>query len=257
MGVTLREVDTLEVKNNPAGRLHDLLRVAQVQPATLQARNAWAVVFGVEVGDTAALLQMLADLICLVSETKKSIERIEDVDHNIYLKPFKKIEEFLTQVNLDARWEKWKNQLDEPTLYGLQFAADKLSRVSGCTSITEDEIDEIRKELEEFVTSILQSDLPQGLKALLLGNLESIRRALLAYRVRGVEGIEGELERAIGSLVLHKEEIPPEGDKSLARTFWERFFTFVDRINKAVTLTCTANQIAGPVVQTISHIIGK
>jgi len=247
----------LEVKNNPAGRLHDLLRVAQDQPANEPARKAWAVVFGVDVGDNAALLQMLADLIGLVSETKKSIERIEDVDHLIYLKPFRRIEEFLSQVNLEASWAQWKNQLDEPTLYGLQFAADKLSRVSGCTSIAEEDIDGIREELEQFVTSILQSDLPQGMKALFLRNLEAIRHALLAYRVRGVEGLEDELERAIGSLVLHKEEIPPEGDKSQTRTFWERFFTFVDRINKAVTLTHTANEIAGPMMQNISHILGK
>lgn len=82
----------MEVKNNPAGRLHDLLRVAQKQPVKEKARNAWANVFDVDPGDTGLLLEMLADLMGLVSDTKTSIERLEDVDHALYLKPFKNCE---------------------------------------------------------------------------------------------------------------------------------------------------------------------
>lgn len=247
----------LEVKNNPAGRLHDLLQLAQRQPPKEPARKAWAQVFGVAPEETGLLLQMLADLINLMSETKASIERLDDVDHRIYLKPFVKIERFFSQVNLDAGWEHWKAQLDEPTLYGLQFAADRLSRVSGSTTIAQEDIHSIQAELEQFVESVLASDLPQGLKALFLRNLESIRHALLVYRIRGVEGLEHELERAVGSLMLNQTEIPPTGSKSTSRTFWERFFVVVERINKAVTLTRGAKELAGPAVQAISHLLDK
>ena len=109
----------MKVKNNPAGRLHDLLRLAKQQGSKLPVRTVWAKVFDIEPADTGILLQMLADLITLVSETKISIERLDDVDHEIYLKPFAKIEKFFSQVNLDAAWEPWLKQLDEPTLYGL------------------------------------------------------------------------------------------------------------------------------------------
>jgi hypothetical protein len=248
---------TLEVKNNPAGRLHDLLQLAQKQPPKEPARKAWAQVFGVAPEDTGLLLRMLADLINLMSETKASIERLDDVDHRIYLKPFAKIERFFSQVNLDAGWEHWRAQLDEPTLYGLQFAADRLSRINGSTAIAQEDIQSIQSELEQFVESVLASDLPQGLKALFLRNLESIRRALLVYRIRGVEGLEHELERAVGSLMLNQSEIPPAGSKSQSRKFWERFFVVIDRINKAVTLTRGAKELAGPAVQAISHLLDK
>lgn len=247
----------MEVKNNPAGRLHDLLQLAQRQAPKEPARKAWAQVFGVDQNDTGLLLQMLADLINLVSETRSSIERLDDVDHNIYLKPFKKIEKFFSQVNLDAGWEHWQKQLDEPTLYGLQFAADRLSRISGSTTIAQEDIQSIQAELEKFVESVLASDLPQGLKALFLRNLESIRHALLVYRIRGVEGLENELERAVGSLMLNKAEIPPAGSKSASRTFWERFFIVIDRINKAVTLTRGAKDLAAPAVQAIGNMLDK
>lgn len=247
----------MEVKNNPAGRLHDLLRAAQKQPAKEKARNAWAKVFDVDPSDTGLLLEMLANLIGLVSDTKKAIERLDDVDHTLYLKPFKKLEVFLSNVNLDAGWEHWQKQLDEPTLYGLQFAADRLSRNSGSTSISEKDIEALQAELEQFVSSVLKSDLPAGLKALFLRNLEAVRHALLVYRIRGIDGLEHELERAIGSLLLNQAHIPPAGDKSAPRKFWERFFVVIDRINKAVTLSRGTKELAGPAMQAIEHMIGK
>lgn len=247
----------LEVKNNPAGRLYDLLRAAQKHPVKEPARNAWAKVFDVEPADTGSLLKMLADLIGLVSQTKSSIERLEDVDHVLYLKPFKKLETFFSQVNLDAQWAQWQGQLDEPTLYGLQFAADKLSRNAGSTSISEKDLESLRSELEQLVTSVLDSDLPQELKALFLRNLESVRHALLVYRIRGIDGLEEELERAVGSLMLHKHKIPPKGDKSASRNFWERLFLVVGRINQAVTLCRGTSELAAPTIQAIGQMIDK
>ena len=247
----------MEVKNNPAGRLHDLLQTAQRQNGKVKARDAWAKVFDIEPGDTALLLEMLADLIGLVSTTKSSIERLENVDHALYLKPFGKLERFFSQVNLDTNWEHWKQQLDEPTLYGLQFAADQLSRSAGSTSISEEDVVSLQEELEQFVASVLKSDLPPGLKALFLRNLESVRHALLVYRIRGLDGLEHELERAVGSLMLNRQHIPPEGDKSEPRKFWERFFVVVDRINKAVTLSRGTKELAAPTVQAISNFIDK
>lgn len=247
----------LEVKNNPAGRLYDLLRSAQRQPGKDRARTAWGKIFDVDPSDTGLLLAMIADLIGLVADTKTSIERLDDVDQGLYLKPFKKLETFLSQVNLDGPWEHWQKQLDEPTLYGLQFAADRLSRNAGSTSISEKDIETLQAELEQFVTSILASDLPQGMKALFLRNLESVRHALLVYRIRGIDGLEHELERAIGSLMLNKQHIPPAGDESAPRKFWERFFLVIDRINKAVTLSRGATELAGPTMQAIGQILDK
>lgn len=247
----------MEVKNNPAGRLYDLLRSAQKQSPKEKARAAWAKVFDVEPTDTRLLLDMLADLMGLVSETRSSIERLSDVDHGIYLKPFKRLETFFSHVHLDSNWEHWQKQLDDATLYGLQFAADRLSRITGSFTISEEDIDGIRKELEEFLASVLASDLPQGLKALFLRNLESIRHALLVYRIRGIEGLENELERAVGSLMLNQGEIPPADTESASRKFWERFFVVVERINKAVTLTRNSQAMAAPAFRAISHMLDK
>ncbi|AKH68165.1 hypothetical protein IMCC21906_00472 [Spongiibacter sp. IMCC21906] len=91
----------MEVKNNPAGRLYDLLKAAKKQPPREKVRDVWAKVFDVDPADTALLLTMIADLIILVANTKASIERLENVDNTLYLKPFVKLENLFSQVNLN------------------------------------------------------------------------------------------------------------------------------------------------------------
>jgi len=246
----------MEVKNNPAGRLHDLLSAARNQNGKESARKAWAAVFGIEPDDTGALLKMLADLIDLVHETKTSIQRLDDVNHQLHLKPFKKIEALLSQLNLEAGWEHSKAQLDEPTLYGLQFSSDKLSRISGFTQIANDEISLLRKQLDDLVSSVVDSNLPQDVKFLLLRNLEAIRHALLAYRVRGIEGLQEEVERSLGSVMLHRDEIAASKNKPEERKVWETFFKLVEQLNKVVTLARNSKELAAPAIQAITQLFG-
>lgn len=247
----------MEVKNNPAGRLHDLLEMARHRPGNDSSRKAWAAVFDVSAEDTAAILKMLADLIDLTHETKIAIQRLDDVDHGIYLEPFKRIEALLSQINLDASWDHWQKQLDSQTLYGLKFGADKLSRLSGYTQIEKDEITALRVELESMLASVIDTDLPQPLKELFLRNLEALRHALLAYRIRGIEGLQQEIERAVGSLVLHKEQIPPAGSDARERKTWEGFFSLVDRLNKLVSLARNAKALSGSILPAITQLFDK
>lgn len=66
----------MDVKNNPAGRLYDILDAARHQNAGDTARKAWAAVFQIDPDDTGMLLKLLADVIDLVHETKSSIQRL-------------------------------------------------------------------------------------------------------------------------------------------------------------------------------------
>ena len=244
----------MDVKNNPAGRLHDILAAARQQSPKEPARKAWAAVFQIQPEDTGTLLKMLADLIDLVHETKASIQRIEDVDQKLHLRPFKKIEALLSQLNLDAGWEHWKNQIDETTLYGLQFSADKLSRVSGFTQVANDDLADIRSKIDALVAEVADSSLSQDLKLLLLRNLEAVRHALLAYRVRGIEGIQEEIERSVGSVLLHQEEIRTALPED--RQVWQTFFAIVERLNKLVTLARNSKELAAPAMQALTQFFG-
>jgi hypothetical protein len=235
----------LEVKTEPAGRLYDILNEARGKPEGDSSRKVWASVFSVPEKDTGTILRMLAELIQLAHETKTRIESLDDIDQNLYLRPFNKIERLLSQINLDAGWKHWKTQIDEPTIYGLQFCSDKLNRVTNYTKIENTEIDEIKKSLSELTDLVLKSDLDPFLKQLLVRNLESLRQSLIAYKLKGIDGIQQEIELNLGSIVLHKEEIREKSIQKDSSALWKKYFAFLDGLNKTIATAKNLKQVGG------------
>lgn len=246
----------MDVQNNPAGRLYDLLDAARQYPSEEKTRVVWARVFGVSDGDTGVLLNNLADLIDLVHKAKSSIVRLSDIDHKLYLKPFETIEALLANLNFEAHWENWRNRLDDFTLYGLQFGADRLARASGLAPIKDEQLEQLRKELDDLIEHVLESThLPPDVKKIFLRNLEALRQAWIAYRIRGIEGFEYEIERSCGSILLHKDQIKSAPANSTERKIWEGMMKLIDRLNKLVTLSKNGKGLgAQPLVE---HIMGR
>lgn len=243
----------MEVKTEPAGRLFDILNEAKKKPPATKVRQVWADIFGIEAKDTGTILRMLADLIQLTYKTKSQIQNVENIDHQLYLKPFIKIEAMLSQINLDAQWQSWQQQIDEPTIYGLQFCSDRLNREANFTSLKASELDQIKKALEELTDSVSISQLETSLKLLLVRNLESLRQALIAYKIKGIDGIETELELNLGSLFLNKDKIAASADKTESKTFIKKYFKFLDGINKTVSTAKQVDQLTG---NSLSKLIG-
>jgi hypothetical protein len=246
----------MDVKNNPAGRLYDLLNIARGRPNDQAAKIVWAHVFDVPPEDTGLLLQMLADFIDVLRQAKVDLERLDDINHDLYLKPLKRVEQMLSHINLEAAWQHGKSFLDDTTMYGLQIAADKLSRVSGYSHVDNKDVDALRAELDELLSKALNAALPAELKALFLRNLESLRQALLAYRIRGIEGLHQEIERSYGSLSLHRDQIKEAAAKDASsRDLWKSFFDVIDRLNKLVTFAKNAGELAAPALPPLLNLL--
>lgn len=235
----------MEVKTEPAGRLFDILQEARSKPEQQKVRKVWADVFGVEESDTGTILRMIADLIQLTYKTKSQIEALDDIDHKLYLKPFNKIERLFSSINLEASWHGLKNLIDEPTIYGLQFCSDKLNRNSKITALKNSELDQIKKSLTELSDMISNSSLESSLQLLLLRNIESLRQALIAYKIKGIDGIETELELSLGSLVLNREKVKECVAKSSSGGVFEKYFKVLDGLNKTVTTAKNVDQLIG------------
>lgn len=235
----------MEVKTEPAGRLFDIFKEARTKPATDSSRKVWSSIFGVPENETGTILKMLADLIQLTHETKAKIEQLDDIDHQLYLKPFTKIEQILSKINLDAGWQQWKDQIDETTIYGLQICSDKLNRITNYTKIKNDELDKIRKSLAELTDMVLEADLHTSLKQLLIRNLERLRQSLISYRIKGIEGIEQEVALNFGSVLLYREEIREKTETDENKTLWQRYFSFLSRLNIILATAKNIKQLTG------------
>jgi hypothetical protein len=244
----------LEVKSDPAGRLCDLLQAAKAKHDNTKVRAVWASVFGVEESDTGAILRMLSDLIQISYKTKDRILQLENIEHSLYLKPFQNIERLFSQINLEAQWQASKRCLDEPTIYGLKFCSDQLSRELGISKIEHSEIEALQNAVNELTEEVLKLDFEPSLKAILVRNLESLRAALLAYRIKGIEGIETELELSYGSLILNKKKVSEAASESTKKkNFLAKYLPFLEGINKTVNTAKNIDQASG---NALSKILG-
>ncbi|WP_404345443.1 hypothetical protein [Vreelandella venusta] len=244
----------MEVKTDPAGRLHDLLESARKQPESKKARETLGVIFDVESKDTESLLRLLADLIMLSQQTKSRIKSLDDISHDIYLKPFDNIERILSTLNLDASWKPYRDLLNEPTLYGLKFCSDKLSRIDRIETIQKSEIEAIQAKLASLVDEILNSEIDPHVKELLLRNLEGLRQSLIAYRVRGLDGIEREVEASLGSLFVNKSKIEHAAPDGKTGRLLKAYIALLEVTNKTVTAAKNLKELG--VTDLVAKLIG-
>lgn len=245
----------MEVKNNPAGRLSDILHLALTYPQDKTLKVVWAGIFNINPDQTGLVLQMFAETISLVTETKKSIERIDDVDHELFLEPFKQIDLLFSRINMDAPWKNYLQYLDDKTLYGLRHASDKLSRVSGYKIIPENEIESIYSEIDQLLVEVIRSDFPEELKALFQKNLESLMHALLVYRIHGIDGLTNELDRAIGSLIRNNQKKYSGYDKSPHQDHFKKLWEILININTLVTMAQGVYDLTGPAMEAIGGFL--
>ncbi|MBC3765950.1 hypothetical protein [Neptunicella marina] len=97
-------------------------------------------------------------------------------------------------------------------------------------------------------------DFEENLKSLLIRNLEGLRQAIIAYRIRGIEGIEAELETSFGSLALKRNMVKNAVENSSAQKgFFSKYIPFLDGINKTVATVRNIDNASG---NSISKILG-
>ncbi|WP_417553394.1 hypothetical protein [Marinomonas fungiae] len=245
----------MEVKTDPAGRLHDLLEAAKKQPESKRAREALGIVFDIESRDTESLLRLVADLIMLSQQAKSRIHSLDDITHDIFLEPFPKIEKLLSTLNLDASWKPYRELLSDPTtLYGLKFCSDKLSRIDCIENIDKSEIEAIQAKLASLVDDILNSEIDPDVKELLLRNLEGLRQSLIAYRVRGLEGIEREVEAGLGSILVNKSKIEKTVSKGKNGSLLKSYIALLEVTNKTISTAKNLKELG--VVDLVTKLIG-
>ncbi|ERY41893.1 TPA: hypothetical protein ACRNW4_003280 [Pseudomonas aeruginosa] len=247
----------MRVRNNPAGRLLDLLEELRNTNGNTPVRRVFAHMFNADENDTGEVLRLLSDFSGLVRDAKSATSRIANVDTSLYLAPYFRIEEMIGRISLEKLWHQVKEPLDDKVLTELRFGADLLSRAVNGAELDEDEVVRFFEELDALLCDALSSDLPDQLKRLFVKNLESIRHALLAFKIAGADGLQDELDAVLGSIIRHRDEMVKAGDGGPKQKLIERLFALVANINEAVTFSQTAVAIAPPVALFLTSFLAK
>lgn len=225
--------------NNAAWRLLNILRQAQQKHDNTRTREVWAEVLGVPKDSTVELLRKLGLLLQLCALAKAQLQAAGGTKLDTYTKRFDRIEKAFGANNLDSHWGPFKSHLTEAALDALEIGAHRLSEIMTESEIPQDELDQLRAQVDDLLTSVMDSDLHQPFKEFVTKHLELIRAAILEYRLRGTEGLREALERSIGSLVLH----PDVQDDVKTTSLGKKFLSVLSTVGMLVSLTVNTGKL--------------
>jgi len=237
----------LEKLDNPVKRLYRILEEARSKPTNVALRYVWADALGVGREDLVSLYLALGDLIRLSQTARRSVEQLQNVNRDYYLKALDRIEEAITHSNLNQDWRAVKPFLDDVTMLALEMASNAVSVEVGTTAISDEGLKELQAETESLLGKVLDTDFPsQELKAVLVEHLESIRWAILAYRVSGTEGLRRAVEGALGALILHRDQVESAAQQDEKKEgIFRRFASLLADISQIASLGIQAAQLTG------------
>lgn len=193
-------------ESNPAGRLHKILSLAKRQPDNHKVKDVWSKVLGVDENDIAVTKSVI-ELYSLSQEIQSLIKMNENLNHELYLSSFHRIDRAFFPLNLGSSWQGVKNQLTEEALTRLQFCAQELSGFYSEESLSEEDLADIIKKTDELYESLYSSTLPSVLRLTLLEEVQRIRNAISLYQIKGAKGLKEALQGAIGAVVSNQEEL--------------------------------------------------
>lgn len=195
-------------ESNPAGRLHRILsEVAAKNGDGICVRDAWAPVFGCNAKDEAAVLRGLVEVYGLCEEVKNLIRLNPDLNHDLYLASFPKIERAILPVNLGQQWKALRVHLDGEVLARLQFCAEALQGFYSEESISEEDLSQIQEMVSALSDAITDSSISAELKLALLEELDRIKKAILLIKIKGAKGVKEALQSLVGSVVANHQSL--------------------------------------------------
>src|SRR6185369_7643145 len=222
-------------QSNHGRRLHLIFSRAQslaLDPkANGAAGNLWAGVFELApttVPVSAPVLQevisRLLQLDRLIAETEAGLKRIEGLPQK-YFGPFGRIRK-IPQQSLIALSGDIRGTLHAVTpvdMIILDFCADKLEEQHTELVISKDELQAILADVNTLFDEVKKAQMDEGLQTFILDGLESIRRGIYEFRIRGPERLKETVGEIVGSLYVNYKTVAAAGENESLEKFNKLF----------------------------------
>lgn len=208
--------------NNQAGRLHRLLSAAAKHSDNTPTIQVWANVFNVKVEDKTTIFRRYIMLQELSNNIVNSITLMPNVNSRLLLSQHHNIDRVVKATNLDSHWANHKQFLNSTVLINLAHCAEALSRHDE-RPVESDALAELLDEIKDLFDKLSAQNIDEQLKAVILDLLETIRRSIIEYNLRGAKGIRDELAYCYGKVFQNYQLFKNnEGTEEVA-SLWKIF----------------------------------
>ncbi len=219
--------------NNPAGRLVTLFEAAREVSGRTPVHQVLDDLLGHGMSEPGITLGGFAQFLALVQEAQRAILAIPDINHQLYLEWAPKLEQTLKVIALGTKWEAFRSQIDDKTMYSLQICAELLGRGHPDSTLDEATVQKLRDDLWKLHEGIKDSDIEDDLKDYMFVRLESVDRALQEWQIRGIRPVEEAFEAVVGSLVLNRTVYARTRNTAVGEQFWR----IMERLAVLVSIT--------------------
>jgi len=231
--------------NNSAGRLYAILSSLIKLQGSNTAMNAVLQSLGRDSGGLLEFYRSLIELSKLVDQAESELRATADIQHELYLAPFPRIRKALAINMPEATWQTFSVHITESDVTVLGFCAEALSRSNAENLIDDQELSELREDVDGLAERVMASSIDQELKVILLGQLELLRRAIFDYRIRGVVRLQEALAASLGTIALNNPLFAEAKDTEEVRGFAK----VLKRLGKLIGLAVKAKPLIEPVVK--------
>lgn len=220
--------------DNPAGRLHEILTDAR-NCANMGILAVWERVLKAQPGNKTDIIRRILLMQELFDDVKNRIECIDGINMELYLSRFPELEAVVKATNLDAGWDGLKPYLNDAAMLSLAHCAEILSNY-GENLIDDSEMNELLENIDELSEKLRTGIIDKPLKDILLDLLETMRRAITEYRIRGAEGMKREFAYCLGILSQNHSQLIEEKENEAVGMFGKIFNKFNQLISFALKL---------------------
>lgn len=205
---------------NPAQRLFDIVSKAERNFYGLRGNNIspvswtiWSKVF--EIGNSVdftrdeqiEIISRVNQSRKLVDEVEELLKKVENLDHEKYLRPFPKLKTvFTSPFQLGNSFEQIFG-INAVDLTILEFGIDAVAGVYKEKVVDEDQLKALLSEIQNLYEQVIDLEIDKNLKRILLDMLKIMENAIHEYRIRGVERLGEALEQLVGMYLFNKEII--------------------------------------------------
>jgi len=195
---------------NSATRLLRILEKASEHQDNTQTLEAWARLLGVSVENPHRKAVEVGELVhAMHRELDLAASGLAGANFSkgLYESAFTRIEHAISPMLLPATWNQVKQYLTPDVLTALAFCTEILPDEE--SQISAEELDSIRKKVEELRATVSDAETPIRLRQLIQHHIALIDRALSEYAVVGAKALREAGRTALGEMIEAKDELAP------------------------------------------------
>ncbi|OAB31579.1 hypothetical protein PMSD_18485 [Paenibacillus macquariensis subsp. defensor] len=203
-------------------------------------------IFQLDNGMESELHYKVGEIHYLISVVREDVISLALDDEEEFLKPVNTIAKIFSKYNIDSDATKLlTNDEFNTALIELKFCALAIKNERNESKIDESALDQIYNQVEEIHNFSLGVELPKELKLIIIGNLETIRKAFVDFKIHGIDGLRKAIESSLGSLIINNESIKKSDD---GRNIAKKLFGIIANINQVINLGKSGKELLGPII---------